>query len=187
MKLDPLIFPILYSFKGKPCPTWPDFVPWKMIEPFEHQAKHNHSQSLKRLAERGGLSPLEMYAVFKEIDWPELRKLGMTNDEQAIYYIKLWLEEVKMESNLFREIVETSDDGLITVSRHRNSLGSCAIIVKVAESRDVAGRPIQITLQSKSQTDEPIMTGEDPGDYERRAQELAEMLLRIVKDKCELP
>ena len=39
-------------------------IPWSLIEPFEGQAMANHGgQSLGRLAERGGLSKAEAYAV----------------------------------------------------------------------------------------------------------------------------
>lgn len=38
-------------------------VPWSLVEPFERQAQANHGQSLERLAERGGLSPFELWAV----------------------------------------------------------------------------------------------------------------------------
>jgi hypothetical protein len=38
-------------------------VPWSLIAPYEHQAQKNHRQTLKRLAERGGLSICEAMAV----------------------------------------------------------------------------------------------------------------------------
>lgn len=39
-------------------------IPWAMIAPYERQALRNHNQTLERLAERGGLSPMEAMAVF---------------------------------------------------------------------------------------------------------------------------
>jgi hypothetical protein len=41
-------------------------VPWPMIEPHALQARHNHSQTLERLAERGGLSACEALAVIED-------------------------------------------------------------------------------------------------------------------------
>jgi len=45
-------------------------IPWAMIAPFEQQARSNHDQSLERLAERGGLDPVEAIAV---LDGKKLR------------------------------------------------------------------------------------------------------------------
>lgn len=44
-------------------------IPWKAIAPHEAQAQRNHSQSLMRLAERGGLSPCEAVAVMMDQPW----------------------------------------------------------------------------------------------------------------------
>ncbi len=41
----------------------PKVVPWDFVAPHEDQATRNHSQTLKRLAQRGGLSPAELVAV----------------------------------------------------------------------------------------------------------------------------
>jgi hypothetical protein len=50
-------------------PHWPDTVPLSLLAPHEAQAQKNHSQSLQRLAERGGLSPCEMLAVLEDREW----------------------------------------------------------------------------------------------------------------------
>ncbi len=47
-------------------------IPWSLITPHEKQAKSNHDQSLKRIAERGGLDPLEAVAVIEDKSWREL-------------------------------------------------------------------------------------------------------------------
>lgn len=39
----------------------PRSVPWAFVEQFREQAEHNHSQTLERLAQRGGLCPEEMW------------------------------------------------------------------------------------------------------------------------------
>jgi hypothetical protein len=61
-------FPILFDEdESRNWPkTWPKCartVPLEAVAPFESQANRNHSQTLKRLAERGGLSPSELVAV----------------------------------------------------------------------------------------------------------------------------
>ena len=40
-------------------------LPWTMIAPYESIAQRNHSQSLERLAQRGGLSPFEAVLVLE--------------------------------------------------------------------------------------------------------------------------
>lgn len=63
-------FPILMNYSDRhKHPDWPVSIPWLLIAPHEPQAYHNHSQSLKRLAERGGLCPSELYAVLTDQDW----------------------------------------------------------------------------------------------------------------------
>jgi hypothetical protein len=53
-------------------PGCPRHVPWAVLAPHEHQALSNHSQSLVRLAERGGLSLCEMAAVIEERRWEKM-------------------------------------------------------------------------------------------------------------------
>lgn len=44
-------------------------VPLAMVLPHDKQAQRNHSQTLHRLAERGGLSACELVAVLEDRDW----------------------------------------------------------------------------------------------------------------------
>lgn len=63
-------------------------IPWDAIAPHEKQAQANHYQTLKRLAERGGLCVAEAVVVmldkpfpingFKAAQLPELRSILMT-------------------------------------------------------------------------------------------------------------
>lgn len=55
-------FKIMHSLRRK-------FIPWDLIAPHEKQAYSNHSQSLKTLNERGGLSPCEAVAVLEDRQW----------------------------------------------------------------------------------------------------------------------
>jgi hypothetical protein len=47
-------------------------IPWELIAPHEAQAQRNHSQTLKRLAERGGLSACEAVAVLEDRPWEKM-------------------------------------------------------------------------------------------------------------------
>lgn len=62
-------YPILSNIRFAP-----DYIPWKMIEPHREQAMKNHDQTLERLNERGGLSPMELYAVIHDRDCFEVMK-----------------------------------------------------------------------------------------------------------------
>lgn len=43
--------------------TWPATLPWSLVERWREQAELNHSQTLERLNERGGLCPQELWAA----------------------------------------------------------------------------------------------------------------------------
>ena len=63
-------FPVLWqcsraealALEAAGCPR---SVPWSLVAPHARQAEHNHSQTLERLAQRGGLSPAELVAVLR--------------------------------------------------------------------------------------------------------------------------
>ncbi len=44
-------------------------IPWSMISPHDAQAHQNHSQSLKGLAKRGGLAPIEALWILDGARW----------------------------------------------------------------------------------------------------------------------
>lgn len=57
-------FPVIRGQSRAPrdvTATWPRSVPWSFVERFRERAESNHSQTLERLAERGGLAPDEMW------------------------------------------------------------------------------------------------------------------------------
>lgn len=87
-------FPLLKtSSQRREYPDWPDGIPWAMIREHARQAIANHGQSLERLAERGGLSPLEMMCVLlgKELGYYGL----LTHDavEFIIRAVAEWTKE----------------------------------------------------------------------------------------------
>lgn len=57
-------------------------IPWEMIAPHEAQAKTNHSQTLMRLAERGGLGACEALAILEDRAWRRMGK-GEANAKLA--------------------------------------------------------------------------------------------------------
>lgn len=48
-------------------------IPMDLLKPFEPQAVRNHSQSLQRLAERGGMCPTEILGIIRGLRWIELK------------------------------------------------------------------------------------------------------------------
>lgn len=55
-------FPILFGYHN-----WRCGVPWSLVEYCGDQAMTNHGQTLKRLAQRGGLSPREVLALIRKV------------------------------------------------------------------------------------------------------------------------
>jgi hypothetical protein len=66
---------------------YPGSVAWSFVEPFAAQAESNHSQSLTRLAERGGLSPTELWCIAHGM---KLREgfAACGTDQNAIAWLK---------------------------------------------------------------------------------------------------
>lgn len=69
----------------------PRFIPWEVAETFREQAFRNHSQTLERLNERGGLSPLEMYSALTQTKFP--RPITFEHHRAA----NLWLWSVAVQ------------------------------------------------------------------------------------------
>uniref|UniRef100_A0A6M3K8B6 Uncharacterized protein n=1 Tax=viral metagenome TaxID=1070528 RepID=A0A6M3K8B6_9ZZZZ len=66
-------------------------MPWALIELHEPQVLRNHGQTLKQLAERGGLSPVELYCVIRNINlFGNGVKLWIT-EEDAMKMIDEWI------------------------------------------------------------------------------------------------
>ncbi len=65
-------------------PEQENAIPWEIIAPHEAQAQRNHSQSLQRLAERGGLSPCEAVAVIEDEDYRKRWPYNILTAEQMV-------------------------------------------------------------------------------------------------------
>jgi hypothetical protein len=48
-------------------------IPMRILLPYEEQALRNHSQSLQRLAERGGMDACEIYGMLRGLRWSQLK------------------------------------------------------------------------------------------------------------------
>lgn len=85
-------FPVMVSW----IPNYPG-VPWKLLEPYREQAMVNHHQTLERLAERGGLSPAEIYYVINGRSWP----VGSNVDERV--YLDWLIMYISSNDHLYHE------------------------------------------------------------------------------------
>lgn len=72
-------------------PDCPRSVPWEKIAPYEKQACGNHSQTLQRLAERGGLSPGEIRCAVEEKGLFRGRKWDEAQQAEDVTWLKQWL------------------------------------------------------------------------------------------------
>lgn len=86
-----MIYPILFGQteefdEARRSKTqYPHSVPWDLVKDHDEQAQSNHSQSLERLAERGGLSPLELWCVVNDKKWHEK---GNMTEAKAIKWLR---------------------------------------------------------------------------------------------------
>ncbi len=112
------LFPIITN-QCKCAPGTPSSVPWDVVAPYEKRAMQNHGgQTLEGLAERGGLSPGELYALITDSDYYKLHnKFGLEN-----YGASLWLIEYQRNckwAETCRLLREASD------IFEKNSQGAC--------------------------------------------------------------
>ena len=80
-------------------------IPWRVIAPHEAQARINHDQSLERLAQRGGLSPMEAHFVLADQRWrgvvtldeapwlAEMNAINAADDQQALEFASVYTNE----------------------------------------------------------------------------------------------
>lgn len=67
--------------RGEMRERCPRFIDFAIVEPHRNQATRNHSQTLERLHQRGGLDPRELIAVLEDRDWNTIRSI---DEETAI-------------------------------------------------------------------------------------------------------
>ena len=99
-------FPIMST--GSDVAGCPRSIPWAMLTANEAQAQDNHSQSLERLAERGGLDAAEALAILEGRRWrsmdiaeasARLRDL-VVDYESSDDVVKAHLAAAKLEGKL---------------------------------------------------------------------------------------
>lgn len=82
-------FPVLsssrYELERAGVTNVPRSIPWDVAERFRQQAYYNHDQTLERLAERGGLSPAEMYVAACGLG---LRGMPQDHDEVVLEWLR---------------------------------------------------------------------------------------------------
>jgi hypothetical protein len=104
-------FPIMVGYEGTkgPCPSW---IPWEAIAPYEGHAQENHQQSLERLAERGGLSPVEAFFVMTGRRWQGERFTDALEREACAFLDKVVRdrEEVQAENQKLRAALREAVD-----------------------------------------------------------------------------
>jgi hypothetical protein len=71
-------FPIMFA-RDRGILNQVQSIPWAMIAPHNPQAQSNHSQTLERLAERGGLSACEAVAVLTNRRWEKMESQAAAN------------------------------------------------------------------------------------------------------------
>lgn len=112
-------------------------VPWEFMAPHESQCQKNHGQSLKRIAERGGLGASEAWAVVNGIRYYEIK------DEHAQKWFEL-AERVNREWSARQARVEVLAACLAEInkitsiysnSRHLESKPLIASVCSVIRSR----------------------------------------------------
>ena len=93
----PRTFPVMLDWhdrKKLSTVAFPTSVPWGFIEQYERAAKQIHTQTIERLAERGGLTPCEMMAVITNS-----RAWWSEPEETAVKALKNAVAEYKMEAS----------------------------------------------------------------------------------------
>ena len=91
-------FTVLLSPEERRSLEFPAVVPWGLVQPHERQAMSNHGgQTLRRLNERGGLSPQELWAVLNNEPLGAIRRMGIT-PQKAAAYIEARMDKYALES-----------------------------------------------------------------------------------------
>lgn len=114
-------------------------IPWRMLEPHEPQALRNHDQTLKRLAERGGLSIAEALLVLRDQGFDEFRDtedptelVKMVNDwigenpppfDFLLLRSEVWQEHSHIPINQFWTTSHTDPDHLLDLYEQAQAAG----------------------------------------------------------------
>lgn len=98
-------------------------LPWDMIAPHEKQAYANHSQSLKRLDERGGLDAGEALAVLEGRPWGYSRDQSEAEAHAKLYeLLQAWLQEQRIKQAAIDKQKALEAQTTIGCTHHRMTL-----------------------------------------------------------------
>jgi len=73
-------------------------VPWAFVVPHEPQCQRNHSQTLRRLLERGGLDPSELLAVLEDRSPFHPRVDPIDAEVAVLFKLSAWYQEKQKET-----------------------------------------------------------------------------------------
>lgn len=184
---DPEWFPVLLDYQErKAFPDCPRQVPWSKIAPHEKQALGNHgNQSLRRLAERGGLSPSEIRCAVEGRGLREIfRATAIASREKheafergAIDWLIEWLKPEPAPAHPPSTLLGTT-----VIFRIRDARESCdrAAIVIGESSDDV------VSLAILHDEDDALIGGLSESPF-ARSRCLVERVYRISLDESAEP
>lgn len=152
-------FPIMVSGLKLPCPSR---IPWDAISPFEGQAIHNHGQTLQRLAERGGLCPIEAHFVMTNRDWKGIYNSNPQMEKEAVAFIEKVVRD-RTEIVAERDALKLQVDEL-KKSQHKEfrsgvEMNSLAVLATEERDRmraDLQAANLQIETLKKEKADEVL-------------------------------
>jgi len=82
------IFKVLLGGEIRSKDRWaPGWLPWRVVEAWREQAEYNHSQTLERLHERGGLSPAELWCAAHGRSLRAIGISGPIDDDRALPWL----------------------------------------------------------------------------------------------------
>ena len=126
-------FPVLHGYGSQS-------VPWSMVAPCERQALTNHSQTLERLAERGGLSPAELLAVLDGLRWRDLpQQFRGHNADSARVELARRVDEwnATTRTDEIARLTRERDEARADVARFHNALNDEAVIGLLTRYRNI--------------------------------------------------
>lgn len=85
------MFPVLLTVVQLRKTNIPSQLPWRLVAPYEEQARRNHGQTLERLAQRGGLSPSEIHSIVHGLRRPKMA----SDDYDPVTWLIQFIEEDK--------------------------------------------------------------------------------------------
>lgn len=88
-------------------------IPWRAIAPYKYQVKVNHGQTLERLAERGGLDPVEVRCAVEGKRLSNAVMFGNYTDEQRaadLAWLEAWRRPYEDDEATITALREERDD-----------------------------------------------------------------------------